>query len=76
MMNENLSEEEKVRQMVFLRHHSPVALCPKVGRLLDHVPFAKLFVFHWELFASEKSDDLLNIALKDLNIVPMPTVCS
>ena len=68
--DKNLSDQEKVRQMVFLRHHSPVALRPKVGRLIKDLPSAQSFVFHWEFFASEKSDDLLNIALKDLDTMP------
>ncbi|TEB38227.1 hypothetical protein FA13DRAFT_1705201 [Coprinellus micaceus] len=52
MNNQELPERGKIQQLVFLRHHSPV----------------DSFVFHWELFKAEKSDDLLDVVLKDLNI--------
>lgn len=70
--NQGLSESDKVKQMVFLCHHSPVALRPKVGWLLKDVPFTDSFVFHWEVYRAETSNNLLDGVLKNLKVLCIP----
>ncbi|TEB25893.1 hypothetical protein FA13DRAFT_1713557 [Coprinellus micaceus] len=64
----NLSEEEKVHQLVFLRHHNPVALRSKIGQLNKPVPFEESFVYEWELYREDESDRLVNKALESLGL--------
>lgn len=71
LANEGVSKERKVKQLLFIRHHHPVSIRPRVGKFVVGVPFAESFYYEWERARMDRSDVLINLALEHLGDSPV-----